>query len=61
MLPQPKVEMGSYLAAGQKVSVKIKPVYPDTGSSLRPTKFEIKYKIGDGRWVEQTIHNQIGG
>ncbi|MCP1452105.1 hypothetical protein J3D64_005202 [Priestia megaterium] len=43
----------------KKVSVKIEPVY--TGDSLRPSYFEIVYKIEGKRLVKKTIKNQSGG
>ncbi|MGE7874899.1 DNA/RNA non-specific endonuclease [Bacillus paramycoides] len=43
----------------KKVSVKIEPVY--TGDSLRPSYFEIVYKIEGKRLIKKTIKNQLGG
>ncbi|OUB97674.1 DNA/RNA non-specific endonuclease [Bacillus cereus] len=43
----------------KKVSVKIEPVY--IGDSLRPSYFEIVYKIEGKRLVKKTIKNQLGG
>lgn len=46
------------LKAGQKVSVKIEPVY--NGESMRPIKFDIEYTI-DGKTKNVILNNQSGG
>ncbi|AMA74726.1 hypothetical protein ACH33_11825 [Aneurinibacillus sp. XH2] len=43
----------------KSVEVKIKPKYLD--GSQRPDSFEIKYKIGKGRWVKVDFENVSGG
>lgn len=40
----------------QKVEVKIKPIYGN--DSQRPESFEVKYKIGDGSWIEDEFINK---
>lgn len=46
------------LKEGQQVSVDIKQIYD--GQSLRPSRFEIKYKIDDKKSVE-VLENIYGG
>ncbi|MES1042720.1 DNA/RNA non-specific endonuclease, partial [Peribacillus simplex] len=46
------------LREGQQVSVDIKPIYE--GQSLRPSRFEIKYKI-DGKKAVEVLENIYGG
>ncbi|WWW14540.1 hypothetical protein Spiro2_001426 [Spirobacillus cienkowskii] len=44
---------------GKKVELKIEPVYLEKG--VRPDKFKIEYKIGDGKSIERTFDNVPGG
>nr|WP_297430191.1 DNA/RNA non-specific endonuclease [Clostridium sp.] len=37
------------------VEVKISPQY--SGSSTRPIAFDVKYRIGNGRWIKETFRN----
>ncbi|MFB5085597.1 T7SS effector LXG polymorphic toxin [Psychrobacillus sp. PGGUH221] len=46
------------LKEGQQVSVDVKPIYE--GQSLRPSRFEIKYKI-DGKKSVEVLENIYGG
>ncbi|WKB35444.1 DNA/RNA non-specific endonuclease [Terrilactibacillus sp. S3-3] len=46
------------LREGQQVLVDIKPIYEE--QSLRPSRFEIKYKI-DGKKSVEVLENIYGG
>lgn len=46
------------LKEGQQVSVDVKPIYED--QSLRPSRFEMKYKI-DGEKSVEVLENIYGG
>ncbi|MDF2068561.1 MULTISPECIES: DNA/RNA non-specific endonuclease [Bacillaceae] len=46
------------LKEGQQVSVDVKPIYE--GQSLRPSRFEMKYKI-DGKKSVEVLENIYGG
>ena len=43
------------LDKGQKVEVEIKPNY--SGNSQRPVSFDVRYKIGKGKWEEENFKN----
>ena len=40
---------------GKTVDVKIEPIY--SGTSQRPISFEVEYKIGNGKWIQETFKN----
>ncbi|TCP31225.1 putative ribonuclease toxin of YeeF-YezG toxin-antitoxin module [Scopulibacillus darangshiensis] len=50
---------GKALSAGDNVDISVKPIYK--GDSLRPVKFEIKYKIGNDDPIKVKLRNQPGG
>ncbi|NES52700.1 DNA-binding protein, partial [Escherichia coli] len=43
----------------KKVAVQIEPVY--SGDSLRPSYFDVTYKIGSRKEISVSIKNQPGG
>ena len=45
----------SALKKGQKVQVEIKINY--SGASQRPISFDVRYKIGKGKWVNRNFEN----
>ncbi len=51
--------MGQGFRSKKSVEVKIKPKY--SGDSQRPDSFEIKYKIGKGRWIRVDFEIVSGG
>ena len=40
---------------GKNVDVRIEPIY--SGISQRPISFEVEYKIGNGKWIQETFKN----
>lgn len=47
------------LGLGKEVLIEIQAIY-DQGT-LRPSAFNVKYKIGDERWITQLFTNIAGG
>ena len=43
------------LDKGKTVDVKIEPIYG--GTSQRPISFEVEYRIGNGKWIQETFKN----
>ena len=39
-----------------RIQVKIKPIYEDDTS--RPTKFDVKYRINNGKWIKEPFENE---